>query len=86
MEVSSAHLFREFSSLGNEIKELPASYVLQHDGETVVGGFILALVCGILADTDESDQILVFELLHDVEFVLESVKGGGFLLVLFDGN
>ena len=86
MEVGPGNSFREFTSVGHKVKELTSAHILQHNGEAVVCALILFLVCSVISNTNQFDQILVVEDLHDIELVLESFKGRGFLLVLFDGD
>lgn len=86
VEVGPGNLFRELASLRNEVKELTPSNELQHDGETVVGGFIFILIGGVLSDTDQFDQILMVKLLHDAQLMLKSLKGSSLLLVFLDGD
>lgn len=86
MEIGPGNFFREFAGVGHKIEKFAPSDVLQYDGETAIGDFVFLLVSGVFPDTDEFDQIFVVQLLHDVEFVLESLQGGGFLFVLLDGH
>lgn len=86
VEVGPGNLFRELASLCHEVEELTSSNELKHDGETAVGGFILILIGGVLSDTDQFDQVLMVELLHDAQLMLEGVEGGSFLLVFLDGD
>ena len=86
VEVGPRHLLREFTSLGHKIKQLSTPHELQHDGEAGGGGLVFGLVGGALSDAEQSDQVLVVELLHDPQFVLERLEGGGFFFVFFDGD
>lgn len=81
MEICPANFLGELASLGNEIKELTSANVFKNDGKTGESGFILFLVCGILTDINETDQIFMLEDLHNAQFVLEGSKVGGFFLV-----
>ena len=86
VEVGPRHLLRELAGLGHEIKQLSAADELQHDGEAGGGGLVFGLVGGVLSDAEQSDQVLVVELLHDSEFVLERLEGGRFFFVFLDGD
>lgn len=86
VEVGPGNLFRELTSLRNEVEELTSSNKLQHNGETVVGSFILILIGGVLSDTDKFDQIFMVKLLHDAQLMLKSIKSGSLLLVFLDGD
>ncbi len=86
MEVRPTDLLWELTSLRNEVKQLPPAHKLQNDGEAVIGRFILLFVDGVLSDADKPDQVIVVELLHDIEFVVEGLEGGRLLLVFLDGN
>lgn len=86
VEIGPRDPLGEFAGVGNKVKEFSSTNVLQDDGEAVVGSLILLLVSCVFTDADEFDQILMVKLLHDVEFMLESLKSGSFLLILFDGH
>lgn len=86
VEVGPGNLFRELSSLRNEVEELTSSNELKHDGKTAVGSFIFILIGGVLSDTDKFDQIFMVKLLHDAQLMLKSIKGGSLLLVFLDGD
>lgn len=86
VEVGSGHFLRELASVSNEVEELSSSHVLQHNGKTIVCSLIFFLIGGVFSHADEFYQILVVQLLHDVELMLQSLEGGGFLFVLLDGD
>ena len=86
MEVGSGNFFWEFASISNEVEELSSSNIFQNDGKATIGGLIFLLVCSVFSHTDEFNQIFVVELFHDVELMLESLQGGRFLFVFFDGH
>jgi hypothetical protein len=86
MEVSPGDLLRKFASLCHKVEKLASANILEDDGEAAVYGLILLLVGGVLAHADKLDQVLVVELLHDVEFVLEGLEGGRFFFIFLDGD
>lgn len=86
VEVSPGNLFRELTSLRNEVEELTTPNELKHNSETVVGSFIFILIGGVLSDTDQFDQIFMVKLLHDAQLMLKGVKSGSLLLVFLDGD
>lgn len=86
VEVGPGDSLGELAGVSNKVEEFSSTDVLEDDGETVVGCLIFLLVSCVFTDADQLDQILMVELLHDVELMLESLKGGGFLLILFDGH
>lgn len=86
MQIGPSHLFWELSSICNEIEQLASTHILQNNGKTAIRNFISLLISGIFSDTDKFDQILMVKLLHDTKLVLESLEGGSFLFIFFDGD
>ena len=84
MEIGSRDLLRELSSFSDEIKKLTSSYKFKNDSKTVKSGFILFFIGGILSDSHQLNQVLVFEFLHNVEFMLKGWKVGSFFLIAFN--
>ena len=86
MEVGPRHSLCELASFSHEVEELAATRVFQDDGKTAERWLIGLLIQRLLLHRYQLNQILVVKRLHDVEFLLESLEGGSFMLVLLDGN
>ncbi len=86
MEVGSGDEFGELASVGDEIEELPSADVLEDDGKALVSRFILFFVGGVLSHSHKLDQVLVVEVFHDTELMLQHWQTGRLLLVLLNGH
>ena len=71
VEVGSGDDFGELASVGNKIKELSTAHILKNDGEALVSRFILFFVGGVLSHSHKLDQVLVVEVFHDTELMLQ---------------
>jgi len=86
VEIGPADLFREFASLSDKIKEFSTSHIFKNNSKTIICSLILFFVDSVFSHTDQFYQILVVQLFHDVEFMLESFQSGCLFLVFLDGN
>jgi len=84
MEIGPCNFLGELSSFGNKIKKLTTSDIFQYNSKAIIGSLVLLLVDCILTDADKFDKIFMIQLLHDIEFVFEGIKGCGLLLILLD--
>jgi hypothetical protein len=71
VKVCSGDDFGELASVGDEIEELPSADVLEDDGKALVSRFILFFVGGVLSHSHKLDQVLVVEVFHDTELMLQ---------------
>lgn len=55
MEVGPGNDFWKFSSVGNKVKQLASSYVLEDNCETFVSRFILFFIGGVFPDIKKTN-------------------------------
>ena len=81
-EICARQFIGEPPSLGNKVEQFASSNILQDDGETFISSFIFVLVHSVLPHIHQLHNVVMFQLFHDTELVLEGAQIGSLLIPL----